>query len=253
MIVRLVLMLGLVLGVILLVNWFLRTPPQRLAPLLRRGALYGGIGLLLILTVTGRLPWLFALIGAAIPLLRRGMSLMRIVPHLRRLFGMSGGATQAPGGGTGQTSSIQTRFLRATLEHDSGKIDATVLEGTHAGRRLSELDLAELLGLLPEYRAADPSSARVLEAYLERAHGDRWRAQSGEAETGPEPPGSSARMDEAEAWQVLGLAPGATVDEIRETHRRLMQRLHPDRGGSTYLAAQINRAKDILLARGTRG
>jgi hypothetical protein len=60
----------------------------------------------------------------------------------------------------------------------------------------------------------------------------------------PSPPGGMSR---AEALKVLGLEPGATTDEIRAAHRRLILQNHPDKGGSSYLAAKINQAKDVLL------
>ena len=55
-------------------------------------------------------------------------------------------------------------------------------------------------------------------------------------------------MSAAEALQVLGLEPGASREEITAAHKKLMQRIHPDKGGSSYLASRINQAKDLLLS-----
>jgi hypothetical protein len=127
-----------------------------------------------------------------------------------------------------------------TLDHDTGHMEGTVRQGEFQGRRLAELDHDELLALWRELRAADEASATLLESWLDRAWPE-WRG-------GAAPPRSrSARMSPEEALEVLDLAPGATPDEIRAAHRRLMLKLHPDQGGSTWLAARLNEARDILL------
>ena len=109
--------------------------------------------------------------------------------------------------------------------------------------------MADLLSLLRECRAEDEEGARLLEAYLDRLHPD-WRDELGGERAGSS--GSGARstsgdMTVEEAYAILGLAPGADADAIKEAHRRLMVKLHPDHGGSDYLATKINRARDVLL------
>lgn len=82
----------------------------------------------------------------------------------------------------------------------------------------------------------------------------RWRGEAAPAEDGRAgrrpPPPDTGPMTVDEAYRVLGLEPGADDAAIREAYRRLMVRMHPDQGGSTYLAAKINQAKDLLLGRG---
>ncbi|MEZ5907108.1 MAG: DnaJ domain-containing protein [Geminicoccaceae bacterium] len=128
------------------------------------------------------------------------------------------------------------------LDRATGEVDGAVRQGRFAGSELGDLGLGELLELLAEAGRTDPQSSSLLEAYLDRRFPD-WReaAQEGPAAAG------GAGMDEQQALDILGLQKGAGPDEIKEAHRRLMTKVHPDSGGSNFLAAQINRAKDLLL------
>ena len=140
---------------------------------------------------------------------------------------------------TGAANSVETAFLSMTLHHDSGRMTGSVKAGQFAGRDLATLTLSELLALLQECQVADVDSVALLEAWLDRAHPD-WRS-----EPAAEP--RSGAMTRAEALEILGLAEGADEDAIRAAHRRLMRSAHPDQGGSAWLAARINAARDFLL------
>ncbi len=149
--------------------------------------------------------------------------------------------TPAPG----QTSRVTTEYLDMELDHASGAMQGRVLKGFFAGRSLDRLRPVELAHLWQDCRYADPASAQLVEAYLDRLH-PTWREDMARAED-EIPKGPDGRMSLNEALDILGLAAGATADEVREAHRRLMLKLHPDRGGSNYLAAKINEAKDVAL------
>jgi len=144
----------------------------------------------------------------------------------------------------GQSSAVETSYLRMSLDHDTGTLDGLVLEGAYRGRRLGEMNLSELQDLLRECRLEDPEAATVLEAYVERVHGvggDAGARQGGGAASG------GGAMTREEAYEILGLAPGATNEQVKEAHHRLMKKNHPDQGGSNYLATKINQAKAVLI------
>ncbi len=158
----------------------------------------------------------------------------------------------APGGGSvfqprspGQVSQVSTDFLHMELDQDTGDIRGRVLKGIFEGQRIENLKPEDLVLLWQDCRAEDPQSAQIIEAYLDRTYSS-WREDvaRGEEKMASGPDG---RMSEEEALEILGLRPGCRADDVRKAHRELMQKLHPDHGGSTYLAAKINEAKDVLL------
>ena len=148
------------------------------------------------------------------------------------------------GGGRQAASTARSEGLAMRLDHESGEMDGEVLAGGFAGRALSSMTLEELLAFAAEIPEDDPDTARLLRAYLDRVHPD-WRGAAGG--TPPESPPQGG-MTRADALSLLGLEEGADRAAVLDAHRRLMKRVHPDLGGSAALAAQINEAKDRLLA-----
>jgi hypothetical protein len=149
-----------------------------------------------------------------------------------------------------QSSEVITDSLRMQLDHSTGELDGEVLRGPFAGRSLASLGLFELLDLLAACQRDDPRSVPLLETYLDRRQPD-WRGHvaGDQADGSGQKADATGVMDEATAYSILGLPPDAGADEIKAAHRRLMTKLHPDHGGSSYLAAQLNQAKDFLLSR----
>ena len=160
--------------------------------------------------------------------------------------GHSGGSA----GSGGQASEIQTDTLAMRLDHRTGDLDGEVLRGPFAGRQLETLGIQDLLSLLLDCQRDDPRSVPLIETYLDRKHPD-WRdlARDGSDSGQSQPPSAEGAMDVATACQILNVPLDATADDIKAAHRHLMNKLHPDHGGSSYLAAQLNQAKDILLER----
>jgi hypothetical protein len=161
------------------------------------------------------------------------------------------GLFRAPRKSAGQKSGVRTDTIEMVLDHDSGSMEGQCLRGRFAGRALASLREGELLQLLDDIGAADSQGAALLEAYLDRRC-KGWRERrpaGGSKEESRQPRDRNGGMDRKEAYDVLGLKPGASEAEIRAAHRRLMMKLHPDQGGSTYLASRINEAKDALLGR----
>ena len=239
MVIYLFLGILLAIGVYLLAQGFLRASPRQVATALRIVSLILAVGVIAFMAISGRLSWaLFAL-----PILLPWFFRLR---SLARLFK----AARGPSGG--QTSTVKTSALAMELDHDSGEMDGEILAGPMEGRRISDLDPVLLLDFYRWCCTNDEQGARLLEAYLDRTLGAEWREQAGAGDASGNGSGggqANSGMTHDEAWSVLGLEAGADEDAIRAAHRRLMQHAHPDRGGSAYLAAKINAAKDLLLNR----
>ena len=162
-------------------------------------------------------------------------------PNIGGMFGNRGAQRSA-----GQASQVRSQFLDMTLDHDSGELKGQIVAGPNAGHLLDEFDLPQLMAMIPAF---DAESGSLLESYLDRRF-PAWRQDAeGDTAAGQRRPAASGKMTDEEAYQILGLKPGAGRDEIGHAHRGLMKKLHPDQGGSTYLAARVNEAKDTLLRR----
>jgi hypothetical protein len=228
--------MGLVLAL-----WLLRQIAYADTRVLLRGLKWGAAGLIgaagIYLLLTGRLMQAAFAVSALAPMFVRWRAAWQ---GLRNATGAARGPTP------GKRSTVETSHLAMVLDHDSGELGGTVRQGRFAGRDLASLLLDELIELWRLCRNEDAQGAALLETYLDRTQAASWRerADAGDASGGV----SSEAMTPAQALAILGLAQDADEAAIRDAHRRLMMANHPDRGGSTFLAAQINRAKDVLLA-----
>ena len=148
----------------------------------------------------------------------------------------------------GATSRVSSAAIEMELDHETGAMRGRMLAGAFAGRALDELSEAELV-LVGRDCAGDPESERLLDAYLDRRFPGRAQDAKPDQDAGTVRAGGPGPMTPEEAHQILGLQPGAGEEAVRAAHRALMKRLHPDQGGSTYLAARVNEAKDLLLRR----
>jgi len=239
---RLIILIALGVAAYLIYKMYFKQLARQGKPgMLKIGLIVFGL-ILVLMAITGRTHAAFALVGALMT------QVMRILPLLVRFLPMLQQFTnvhKVNNPGSGNQSRVRTSVLIMTLDHDSGHMDGEVIEGEFTGRKLSELSPEELRGLLQECQRIDPEASRLLRAYLSRHYADENWGDADEA-------GSEQRISAtstSEALEILGLEEGATQQEVTDAHRRLMGKMHPDKGGSTYLAAKINAAKETLQNR----
>lgn len=205
---------------------------------------------LIFLTVTGKLYILAALGTGLIVLAKRLFPFLRYFPLFQGLFQK---AKAKKSSATSKHSTVETSLLKMTLDYESGEIDGQLLDTVSEGKYLSEFELPDLISLYIVAGKQYPDSIEILATYLDRKYGTDWR-EAANAENGSQESGQNSResddseMTVIEAYAVLGLDNNAAEEEIIAAHRKLMLKLHPDKGGSNYLATKINLAKDLLVS-----
>lgn len=143
----------------------------------------------------------------------------------------------------GRISRLRSACLEMEIDIASGTMRGKFIAGRYRGTELERLDTKTLAGMLTEI---DDESRALLVAYLDRRDA-RWREYAQEDTATGRRAASTGKMTKEEAYQILGLEAGAGTDAITRAHRTLMKKLHPDQGGTTYLAARVNEAKEILI------
>ena len=240
----LVLGIAILAGLALGARWYVNASPTSILRVFKWIAIIGSILVVILVILTRQFTWVACMFLALLPWFFRARRSSRMAKNWARMRNSaSGGSGTAPG----QTSEIETKYLRMYLAHETGEMNGEIILGQFSGKTLRNLSFEELLTLLKEVRS-DSQSVQVLASYLARYHEDEWReSKHFKEDVSIESEETDGPMTRAEAFKVLGLEEGATVVNIKEAHRRLMSKLHPDHGGSNYLATKLNEAKDLLL------
>lgn len=235
------LLIAAIIAAWLYVRWLFKQPKQKQ---FQSAAIVVAM-IVLGLVITGRTHWLFAIFAGIVPFFQRILSMLSYLPILGKLFIQFRNMQTGPN--STQQSNVETEYLSMTLDHASGLMQGSIKKGSHSGENLDNLSLEQLIALFKEYINIDTESAQLLEAYLDRIHQNKWREHTDASDEQAHSATSNTSMSVEEAFNILGLTKDASKDEIIDAHRRLMQKLHPDRGGNDYLATKINQAKDLLL------
>lgn len=235
--------LAVLLVLVALGKGWVKLDPKSILPTLHKAGGIVALGLAVVLAMRGRFDMALALGGLGAWLL--DIDWRRYLP-----MGRSGGGGAAPG----RISKVRSRLIEMALDHDSGTMTGSVIGGDFAGRPLESMSRDELGALAQRCAAEDPDGLRLLEAYLDRRF-PGWRetadphvhARASQSQSGENGFRGGGPVTQQEAYEILGLQPGAGEDDIRQAHRALMKKFHPDQGGTTWLATRLNEARDVLL------
>lgn len=181
--------------------------------------------------VTGRLHWLGIIFAFVIGAAKLGLRFFPILKFIGSRAGVKNPIFNTPN-------------LACAVDMKSQKIQGEVLTGELKGRRLESLTLEEILALREQYKDSDKRAFYLLLVLLKQRsyHSGQQHSDNTNDYSDINAP------DICEAIQILGISKDYTKQDIIDAHRRLIQKLHPDRGGNDYLASRVNEAKEVLLA-----
>ena len=165
------------------------------------------------------------------------------------LLGRASRLTAATGTRRTNISRVRSAMIEMDYDQRTGAMSGIVIAGPFEGTALAQLDRDTCDRIYRTSLRDDLDGARLLEAYFDRRFAGWRRARDGHADAGTRGASAPGRMSEDEAYEVLGLRPGASRDEIVRSHRTVMKKWHPDQGGTADLAARANEAKEVLLRR----
>ena len=231
--------IALLVGALLISRWYVNAPSSALLKMFKWLAIVLAIIIVLFFLTVGPKLWALWALPVLLPWIMRARAATRLAKNWSRMSNNNQKVPPDPE----QMSEVETEFLRMYLDHQTGEMNGEVTQGNFAGKTLRNLPLEDLMKLLSEIDA-DVQSVQVLTAYLNRYHGGEWQQNSSGSESG-ENNGESMTVEEA--YKILGLEIDASEDSIKEAHHKLMNKNHPDHGGSNFLATKINQAKDLLL------
>jgi hypothetical protein len=145
------------------------------------------------------------------------------------------------------TSRFISRYVVLEIVHKSGAFSGTIVDPQHQSHDITQVNDTDLAQWCGFYTEQDSASMHLAEAYLDRCF-PRWRENlKTHTDAGTRTESETGAMSEQEAYDILGLTPEAGETDVRRVHRLLMKKLHPDQGGSTWIASRINQARDIII------
>jgi hypothetical protein len=237
-IILVILLLG---GIMFWWHWKNTSDPKERKQFLQKIVIGCLVVISLLAVVTGRMHWLGAVLAGTLAMLRQYLPLViRYFPMITQLYRNFSPRSQAQ-----DRSTVSTKYIEMMLDHESGKLSGKVIAGEFQNKLLDDLDQTQLSKLFDFCISNDIDSARLLENYLVDRFGEN--PSNSTNSNNSDIASSTDEMSLSEALQILGLEDNPDNDEINKSYRKIMQQLHPDRGGNQYFSVKANQARKVLL------